>query len=195
MATKKKEEWEKIQRKGMKYNIKFRPNKYDLISKEYGIGYCLNGFEFYFDKEDYDIIKNIKWTSKNKYIVTSGNSSIKLHNFIMNVTPTRQIMVDHINRIKYDNRKNNLRIVNNAQNTINNGTYQKTLDKSGVKGVTWDKSKNQWQATITLDKKLIKLGHFKKEDLESAIICRLKAEKEYFGEYSSQQELFIKYNI
>ena len=193
MATKKKEEWEKIKRKGMKY--KFRPNKYDLISKEYGIGYCLNGFEFYFDKEDYDIIKNIKWTSNNKYIVASGNSSIKLHNFIMNVMPTRQIMVDHINRIKYDNRKNNLRIVNNAQNTINNGTYQKTLDKSGVKGVTWDKSKNQWQATITLDKKLIKLGHFKKEDLESAIICRLKAEKEYFGEYSSQQDLFIKYNI
>lgn len=195
METKTKEKCKKIQKSEMKYNIKFRPNKYDLLSKDYGIGYCLNGYEFYFDKDDYELIKNIKWSNSKGYIVASSNPSIKLHNLIMNITPTRQIMVDHINRIKNDNRKENLRIVSNTQNTINNGTYSKTLERSGCKGVTWDKTKNKWQATIRIDKKLVKLGIFKKDNLESAIICRLKAEKEYFGEYSPQQDLFIKYNI
>lgn len=30
---------------------------------------------------------------------------------------------------------------------------------------------------------------------EDAIIARLKAEKEYFGEFSANQDLFEKYNI
>ena len=197
MATKRKEEWEKVQRKGMKYKTK--PNIYDLISKDYGIGYCKNGREFYFDKEDYNLIKNFRWNiNLHGYVLSRdklNNKNIRLHNLIMNFMPTRKIMIDHINRIKHDNRKENLRVVTTSQNNINMDVYAKTLEKSGVKGVTWDKTKNKWQATITLNKKLIKLGHFKKEDLESAIICRLKAEKEYFGEYSAQKELFEKYNI
>ena len=34
METKTKEKCKKIQKSEMKYNIKFRPNKYDLLSKD-----------------------------------------------------------------------------------------------------------------------------------------------------------------
>ena len=196
--TKRKEEWEKIQRKGMKYKTKPR-NYYDLISQEYGIGYCKNGYEFYFDKNDYELIKDYNWgKSGGGYITTRDGESLKtilMHSLILNFISSKEKMIDHKNRKRNDNRRENLRIVTNTQNIMNMSTYQKTLDKSGVKGVTFDKTKNKWQATIRLNRKLIKLGHFEKHDLESAIVCRLMAEKEYFGEYSAQQHLFEKYNI
>lgn len=195
MATKKKEEWEKIKRKGMKYNIKVKSNNYDLFSKEYGVGFFKNGSEFYFDLEDYDKIKNYSWSITPNGYVRNYKNKILLHHFVLNYDKNCGMIPDHINRKRNDNRKENLRLVTTSQNNMNMSTHQKTIDNSGVKGVTWDKTKNNWQVTITLNKKLIKLGHFKKEDLESAIICRLKAEKEYFGEYSAQKELFKKYNI
>ena len=46
-------------------------NKYDL-SGEYGIGYDNNGREFYFDLEDYELIKNYYWliNSADGYVET-----------------------------------------------------------------------------------------------------------------------------
>ena len=110
MATKRKEEWEKIQRKGMKYNV--RPNTYDLTSKEYGIGYCKNGSEFCFDKEDYDKIKDYCWyeVCKTKYIATSIlGKKITINNFL--ISHKNNEIIDHYNRKKFDNRKENLIII------------------------------------------------------------------------------------
>lgn len=49
---------------------------------------------------------------------------------------------------------------------------------SGVTGVTWDKSRDKWMATIGLKGKRIFLGRFDKK--EDAIKAREKAEKKYF---------------
>ena len=36
-------------------------NKYDITSHDYGIGWTYDGYEFYFDLLDYDLIKNYCW--------------------------------------------------------------------------------------------------------------------------------------
>lgn len=55
------------------------------------------------------------------------------------------------------------------------------------------KEKNKWVAQITIDYKTKRIGGF--NDKNDAITARLKAEKEYFGEFAPQKELFDKYNI
>lgn len=62
---------------------------------------------------------------------------------------------------------------------------------SGVRGVTWDKSKNKWIAQIEFQGKHIFLGRY--EEKEGAIHVRKEAEKKYFDpikkKYDSNQEI------
>ena len=60
-----------------------KPNDYDL-SGEYGIGYTTKGEEFYFDLEDYDKIKDIRWYIKNDYVygVSRGKRNLRKLHFI-----------------------------------------------------------------------------------------------------------------
>ena len=47
-----------------------RYNTFDLTTQQYGIGYTTNGQEFYFDLEDYDLIKDYMWyIDKARYVV------------------------------------------------------------------------------------------------------------------------------
>lgn len=82
--------------------------------------------------------------------------------------------VDHINRIKTDNRWCNLREATQAQNMENKTMYKNNT--SGVKGVTWNKRIGKWQVGVGKNGKLIHVGYF--SDLEEAKAARLKAEKE-----------------
>lgn len=89
--------------------------------------------------------------------------------------PTAQ--VDHINRDRADNRWVNLREATNQENQ--NNTKLRSTNKSGVRGVSWDKRKNRWYATITVDGKMMNLGRYiAKED---AIAARREAELRYRG--------------
>lgn len=64
--------------------------------------------------------------------------------------------IDHINRIRNDNRICNLRQATRKENAANT----KTWSSSGRKGVSWDKSRGKWSAKITVNKKTINLGCF-----------------------------------
>ena len=54
--------------------------------------------------------------------------------------------IDHINRIKTDNRICNLRDVSSSKNSEN--TKIRSDNKSGVKGVSWNKAENRWYVHI-----------------------------------------------
>ena len=91
----------------------------------------------------------------------------------------------------YDNRKNNFRPATYQENARNRSLSKKNT--SGFIGVCWDKETSKWLAYIKLDYNQIKLGRFiNKED---AIRTRLRAEKEYFGEFAPQRHLFKEYGI
>lgn len=163
-------------------------NKYDL-SGEYGIGWaCNTNREFYFDLEDYDIIKNYHWAEKSDkgYIVTkvwnnNKPSSVFMHRLIMkeNGFDISNSDIDHINHKTYDNQKSNLRVCNHYQNIVATKTYSNNT--SGRKGVSWDKSRNKWTVSITVNKKTHYIGRY--DNFEDAVKAREEAEKIYHKEY------------
>lgn len=83
--------------------------------------------------------------------------------------PTKQI--DHINRIKNDNRFVNLRDVSNKENSLNKGpqSARSTLragSKNTYPGVS--KKNSGWRARITVDGVRVDLGVFQTEELAYA---------------------------
>lgn len=66
--------------------------------------------------------------------------------------------IDHIDRVKTNNALKNLRQVTNAEN-IHNMDFRKD-NKSGIRGVSWDKKNKKWTAKICLHRKQMYLGLF-----------------------------------
>jgi hypothetical protein len=169
----------------MKNKRKF--NIYEFF-ENYGIGYFYNTNNFfYFDLEDYDKIKNYCWYEYTGYAVNDYNGRKKMHRFVMSINNSN-IKIDHINRNRLDNRKNNLRIVDYSENRINSS---KRIDNtSGIIGVY--RCNNYWIGSITKNGKRIS-KRFK--EFDEAVFYRLTNESIIFGEYSPQKNLFNKYNI
>lgn len=177
-----------------------KTNQYDL-SGEYGIGYTLNGEQFLFDIEDYDIIKQYCWHKNDRgYIATNiypeNNKNNKkailfLHRLILNLKKGDGNIVDHKDRDKLNNRKSNLRITTQANNCNNKSLGKR--NSTGVLGVGFSKEKKAYRASIGKNNKFIHLGYFPNKN--DAIKARLYAEKEYFGEFAPQKYLFKEYGI
>jgi hypothetical protein len=72
--------------------------------------------------------------------------------------------VDHKNRVRSDNRIDNLRASTVVSNAYNQGLASN--NKSGVKGVCWDNTKQMWRVMGSVDGKRKRLGYF--EDLTEA---------------------------
>lgn len=159
--------------------------KYDLESEEYGIGWTHNGDVFWFDKEDYDKIKDYCWIKNDQgyfYARKSEGTNIKLARLIMGVLNNPNIIIDHIHGSDtlYDNRKCNLRHATLSQNGMNK--VIQSNNTSGYTGVSKHKLTNKWIANIKVNNKTIYLGEF--ENKEDAIKVRKEAEEKYFGEFS-----------
>lgn len=86
--------------------------------------------------------------------------------------------IDHINRIKSDNRFQNLRDVTRSQNLMNKTKYSN--NKSGFKGVSYRKP---WSVSITYDGVINTLGHF--ENKEEAARVYDKAAIEHHGQFAN----------
>ena len=128
-------------------------NQYDFYD-DYVIGYTSNGEPFIFDVEDYEKIKGIHWyINKSGYVVST---IYRQHRLIMDCPDN--MIVDHINHNKADNRKCNLRITTKSENSRN--VALRKNNKSGVTGVYWSNHFNKWIAKIMIDKKESTLGMF-----------------------------------
>lgn len=176
-------------------------NTYDL-SGEYAIGYTMKGEEFWFDKEDYDKIKDYYWHyTPRGYLITNymdngDRITLIFHRFIMEPIQNNYV-VDHIihphgNALKIDNRKQNLEIKTTSQNTMN--AYLYINNTSGVSGVTYTKNNGLWQVRIGINGKRIHLGYY--DSFDEAVRVRKEAEELYWGRYSfdnCQKEMEEKY--
>lgn len=84
--------------------------------------------------------------------------------------------VDHINGNKLDNRRKNLRVCTQSQNMAN--SPKRTTNRSGFKGVSWNKRYGKWEAYLTKDYKRVFLGYF--DDIrEAAKAYNTRAKKEF----------------
>lgn len=89
------------------------------------------------------------------------------------IFPKEQI--DHINRIRTDNRICNLRECSNINNQWN--TNIRKDNTSGIKNIHWDNKSKEWRVQFNANKKIIYLGYF--DNVELAKIALKKAKNEY----------------
>ena len=163
--------------------------------KDYGILTDEKGNICLYDLEDEELLKKYNWFHSRGYWVTIENDKLlNMHTLIMN-TP-ENLTVDHIKHVMNgytDNRKNNLRICTFKENCQHRSKAKNNT--SGIIGVRIKRTKwgNYWRAQIKVNGKMKTLGEYK--DKEKAIIKRLEAEKQYFGEFAPQKELFEIYGI
>lgn len=88
--------------------------------------------------------------------------------------------LDHINGNRLDNRICNLREATPHQNQANKG--MRSDNTSGVKGVTWDKSRGKWMAAISFYGRHVFLGRY--STINAAEKAYNEGAERYFGEYS-----------
>lgn len=95
--------------------INSKQNEFVFID-DYVIGTTNNtGKKFYFDRADYEKVKRFCWyEAKTGYIMADKRT---MHRYLMN--PPENMVVDHINHNKADNRRKNLRICTTAENSLN----------------------------------------------------------------------------
>lgn len=90
-------------------------------------------------------------------------------------------LIDHKDCNPSNNKWDNLRIANNAQNSFNRSIGK--TNSSGVKGVCWNKSLNKWQAGIKINYKSYHLGLF--DNIEDAKNAVERKRKEHHGEFAN----------
>lgn len=109
-------------------------------------------FRVKIDHEDESICKRHTWgvryaqKVKSFYAYTHKRSaeesySMPIHRFLMKAPVG--LMVDHINHDTLDNRRVNLRIINNSDNMMNRKGVT-SLNKSGIRGVWFCQTKKGW---------------------------------------------------
>ncbi len=134
------------------------------------------------DEADYELVRQYKWHCYDRYVICSPHgkerTTISMHRLIMK--PPAGFVVDHINQNKLDNRRSNLRICTQSQNKAN--CFKSANNKSGIKGVSWNKSTRKWQTSIRNNRKHIFIGQFK--DIHEASQAYAKKAREIFGEFA-----------
>lgn len=101
-----------------------------------------------------------------------------LHRMI--IKPPKGMVVDHINGNPSDCRKKNLRTGSQKQNSYN--TRLAKNNKTGFKGVSWDKQRKKYAACICVNRRTIHLGRFNTK-VEAADAYD-RAASFHFGQYA-----------
>lgn len=149
------------------------------------------------DKEDKEKLKDYKLYARFQngkiyahFSIRGSGKKIAVHRFLMNISDeqyTINRVVDHINGDSLDNRKKNLRICTQQQNS-------KNIRKAGkVIGVHFHKKYNgynysKYSAVIMNNYKSIHLGYF--DTKAEAVLARIIKEKELCGNFGPNKDLF-----
>ena len=128
-----------------------------------------------------------EWASQWKWRVISGRYAgrwiydrstksiqcIYLHREILGLTAGNPLQGDHINRVRLDNRRGNLRAVTHAVNAANR--TKKAGTSSIYRGVSWSKRRRLWEVSIRHNGERLRLGYFKDEHEAGAVAKSARA--------------------
>lgn len=108
----------------------------------------------------YEELNQFPWQLHSKgYIIRYFKDSYELmHARVLGVVSNVTIDIDHLNGLKHDNQKQNLRLTTRATNLQNNGLRKDCT--SGFKGVTFSKKLGKYQAKISFLGERIHAGTF-----------------------------------
>jgi len=96
------------------------------------------------------------WKRNGGYYISINKKSYAVHRIIYQIINNIELLpedkvIDHIDGNPYNNNISNLRLITQSQNTKNTKGHK---DSSiGIKGVTYDKSRNKYMAQIMCDGK------------------------------------------
>ena len=171
-----------------------KTTEFDL-SGEVGVGYCRNtGTPFYFDKEDFNLIKDLAFF---EHEPRPGYHCPMANNYPQGAQKLWVFLgckgYDHIDHNPFNNVRSNLRPCTQHQNTCN-GKLGKN-NTTGITGVQYCAviPQKPWRARIMFNRKEIYLGCY--ATFEDAVKARLEAEKKYFGDFAPQKHLYAQYGI
>lgn len=146
------------------------------------------------DDNDFEWLNQWEWYAKyyskrNCYyavrtISHSGSRKQLMARQIMGVTESK-IMVDHADHNTLNNQRYNLRTCTNKENQWNK--QKQSNNKSGYKGVYWDKERLKWCTDIRKDGKTNHLGRF--ENKIDAILAYNDMAIKLFGKFACINDL------
>jgi hypothetical protein len=168
------------------------PRKIRPIRIEGNIAYVplTRGYEAIIDAADVHLVADWNWCAwvkgRQTYAVRGTKLSgkqlqVRMHRQILN--PPSGLMIDHVSGDGLDCRRSNMRIATAGQNMKNQRAHRD--NSSGVKGVSWDKARQKWRASITTDRKTLFLGRY--DDMGAAYQAYRCACKKMHGAFSRPQ--------
>jgi hypothetical protein len=140
------------------------------------------------DDEDYERVAQFNWCATVKqqgvYAVRGKGprgkmKMIYLHRFLLGAVAGQY--VDHVDGDSLNNRRDNLRLCSGRANVWNQ--KRKSSNRSGYKGVCWDKSRRLWKAEIRAVEGRIHIGRF--EVPEDAAKAYDAAARKHHGEFAT----------
>ncbi len=138
-----------------------------------------DGYYAYVDAADYAWLSQWNWRMRGGYAArTEKKKVIYMHREIMR--PPKGRIVDHKNRNKLDNTRDNLRNATHTENMRNKEKQRGTTSR--FKGVSYCKRRGKWYATILVRGKARLLGFFV-EEIEAARAYD-RAAVEHYGEFA-----------
>jgi hypothetical protein len=139
-----------------------------IAETEYGLWRTIKtkkGQEIKVSEVDYEKVSKQAWHVQNGYVrgCINRTSKITMHKLLMG-EPPQGMEIDHINRDKLDNRRENLRFVTKSENAHNRGM--------GTGCVWYEPRLSKWRAEIRENGKKKHLGVFlTEEEARSAYIA------------------------
>jgi hypothetical protein len=120
------------------------------------------------DDEDFAWLSQRKWCATNNgYAIRNVDHGTPDHRMLLMHRALAErwgwdldqgTQVDHIDRNRLNNTRENLRLVTSSMNNVNSLTRRHNT--SGYRGVLWSKQKRKWQARIAIQHKQYHLGFF-----------------------------------
>ena len=132
------------------------------------------------DAHDEELVCWHRWHLTAQGYASTGGESLPMHRVIMGGAIGKGRVVDHLNRDKLDNRRENLRVATfarNGQNTGGRSMWRGKPASSKYRGVCWKKDKRKWLAHARYFGKQHRLGLFDDERAAAVAVQRFWAER------------------